>query len=160
MWDVAWAADPAVHLITARAAALRNPERGCGGQRDSYPFIGAKACERANRRQRAAEGNNGLHRRGWPKPRQGKNKAERNYAKKNNWQREAVECAGPQGAVSVGGAWETQEPKGGRLGATISDRGWYFGTDDGGAADTDTFHFLISYIIPCVASLRRFQCGI
>jgi hypothetical protein len=118
--------------------------------------------ERANRRQRAAEGNNGPHRRGWPKPRQGKNKAESNYARKINRQREVVECAGPwpQGAASVGGAWVTQEPKGGRLGATISDRGWYFGTDDGGAADSDTFHFLIYYIIPCVASRRRFQCGI
>jgi hypothetical protein len=49
------AADPAVHLLSARAAALRNSERGIRGHRGSYPFVGAETCKRANRRQRAAE---------------------------------------------------------------------------------------------------------
>jgi hypothetical protein len=49
------AADPAVHLISAQAAALRNPERRSRVHRGSYPFVGAKTCERANWRQRAAE---------------------------------------------------------------------------------------------------------
>jgi hypothetical protein len=41
------AVDPAVHLISARAAALRTPERGSRGHRGSYPFVGARrASER------------------------------------------------------------------------------------------------------------------